>query len=316
MAHLANQRPWGLELDVSQKTTGKKAWQQAHNYPNVGYSFHYFRMDPNKPLGDSYSIIIYYGKELLKTKRSALTYRFGIGPGYIEKRFDSQTNYKNNLISSRINYTLNGRINYSFKINSSLNFNTGIGLIHFSNGSFKVPNLGINIPTIHVGFGFQPSSPNAMVRDSLPPFKREFQYNFFIAAGSKKTYPVNGPAYFVSTISFYCNKIMNRKSGLSLGTDIFYDRSFKQTLDTIATSSKNIKYFRLGITAGHEFFINKLSLITQFGFYLYDPLRLNKIVYQRFALKYSVNKNLFAIMGLKTHFGNAEFVEWGVGIKF
>jgi hypothetical protein len=314
MAHLANQRPQGVEFDMFKITNGSKSWHRIHKYPVVGYSFQYFHMDQKKPLGNSYSMVIYLGKRLITSKKSLLYYRLGCGVAYIDKRFDLQSNYKNNLISSRFNYALNGRFNYTYQINNRWNVNAGIGIIHFSNGATKVPNLGINIPTFHLGIGFTPSKEEKIKRDSLPPFHKELNFNITLTGGFKQVYPVGGRTYFASSYSSYFNKRVSRKSGLTLGADVMFDGSNKTVLDT-SQSAKKIKYFKVGATIGHEFYINKLSLLTQFGVYLYDPLRLDKRHYQRIALKYYFSKSLYASVGLKTHLGSADYTEWGLGIK-
>lgn len=314
MGHLANQRPQGIELDMFKVTTGNKLWQQVHKYPIIGYSFQYLQMDTKKPLGASYSFILYYGKRIAFSKKSMFYYRIGWGPAYIEKRFDAATNYKNNLISSRFNYALNGRLNYSYKFNDHCSLNAGIGIIHFSNGATKVPNLGINIPTIHVGFGFSPQVDEQFKKDSLPSFKKQTHFLFSMAGGVKQVYPINGPTYFASSFSSYINRRVSRKSSFNIGADILFDGSNKAVLKA-THSEKNNNYFKIGVIAGHEFHIHNVALLTQLGFYVYDPLKLDKWHYQRIALKYYFSEKFFATIGLKTHLGSADYTEWGLGIK-
>jgi hypothetical protein len=314
MGHLANQRPKGIELDIFKVTTGKKLWQQIHKYPIIGYSFQYLQMDSNKPLGNSYSLIIYYGKRIAYSKKSIFYYRLGWGLAYIEKRFDATNNYKNNLISSRFNYALNGRLNYSFQLNDHCSINTGIGIIHFSNGATKVPNLGVNIPTVHFGISFTPKADKQFLKDSLPALKKEVNLIFSMAGGFKQVYPVNGPTYFASSFSSYINKRISRKSSLNIGADILFDGSNNAVLKANNLEQNN-KFFKIGTIVGHEFHIHDISLLTQLGFYIYDPLKLEKWHYQRIALKYYFSEKVFATIGLKTHLGSADYTEWGLGIK-
>ncbi|MBX9853216.1 MAG: acyloxyacyl hydrolase [Cytophagaceae bacterium] len=325
MAHLANQRPQGLEIDLYKQTTGIKNWQCYHNFPMIGYSFQYFHLDPKKPLGDMYSAIIYYSQKFLKSKKTFFSYRIGMGAGYVERRFDLKTNYYNNLISSRINYALNGRLSFTWKIQPKVILSTGIGILHFSNGAMKVPNLGINIPSFHIGLGIylDKTEDSVYIGDHSDIWfdtgtRRAYgEYHIYanLAGGFKQVYPVEGKSWPISTLSLYTSKHVNHRSELSIGTDVFYDGSNKVALDTLP-NPKNIKYFKWGINIGHEYLIDRVSLLTQFGVYLYDPLRLDKRIYQRVALKYSLpHTPLFLSMGLKTHLGQADFVEWGVGIK-
>jgi hypothetical protein len=66
---------------------------------------------------------------------------------------------------------------------------------------------------------------------------------------------------------------------------------------------------------GHELFINKLSIETQFGYYVYKPFKYDIDIYQRLVLKYYINKNIFAGIGLKTHKAKAEAAELTLGIR-
>lgn len=318
MAHLANQRPMGVEVDVMRRTFGKKQWEQVHRYPVIGYSFLYMHMDPAKPLGDSYSAIIYYGKKFLQRRSVYLSFRFGLGAAYIEKRFDRENNYQNNLISSRINYALNGRLFFHWDFTPHWSMNLGFGLMHYSNGAMKVPNLGINLPGVHAGISFTPQPVKHFIKDAGMAdslVKKVVQLNLVLAGGLKQVYPTGGPSYFASTISFYANKIVAHRSALNIGTDLFYDASGK-VLDTLQAGKSATRYFKWGLTAGHEFLIHRISLLTQLGFYLYDPLKVNKLLYQRVGLKYRICPKAFISMSLKTHFGQADYVEWGLGYKF
>lgn len=313
MAHLANQRPMGFEADVYKTTSGEHLWERIHKYPLTGVAFQYFKMDRDKPLGDCFSLVMYYGKNFLQTRKSALGFRIGTGPGYIERRFNRFTNYKNNLISSRLNFTLYGRLDYTFAITENWNVQAGIGLVHYSNGATKVPNQGINIPNLHIGFAYTPGKVVKRLHDSIPEFKPQTQLHLTLAGGFKQVYPVEGPTYFISTLSAYVNRTINHKSGLNLGTDLFFDGSNKHYADSAGTGRM---YYKWGITGGHELFIGKVSLLTQLGFYLYDPLKLERSFYQRIGVKYYFRKNIFAAANVKLHIAKANLVEWGVGVKF
>jgi hypothetical protein len=224
MAHLANQRPSAFELELTQQTTNKQPYAQLYNFPKVGISAQYFIMDPHKPLGNMLGIYPHISFALLRREKHELNFRLSWGVGYIERRFNLSDNYKNNLISSRFNYTFGGRLNYEFKA-GRYSINTGIGLIHFSNGSMRVPNLGINVPTLHLGLGLNPKEKVELKKDSLPPFQKNWNFTFSAAGGIKRVYPVNGPAYFLSSYSIYAGRTLSRKSTLSIGTDFMFDPS-------------------------------------------------------------------------------------------
>ena len=77
----------------------------------------------------------------------------------------------------------------------------------------------------------------------------------------------------------------------------------------------NTDYKRVGVFVGHELFINKSSIETQFGYYAYYPFDFEGRVYQRIGLKHYFDDKWFAAVTLKTHAAKAEAVEIGIGIR-
>ncbi|MDX1701735.1 MAG: hypothetical protein R3250_14000, partial [Melioribacteraceae bacterium] len=74
-------------------------------------------------------------------------------------------------------------------------------------------------------------------------------------------------------------------------------------------------YRRIGIVAGHELFINRLSLLTQLGYYAYYPYEFEGRTYFRVGLKRYFGEKLFGAVTLKSHGAKAEAVEFGIGIR-
>jgi len=64
-------------------------------------------------------------------------------------------------------------------------------------------------------------------------------------------------------------------------------------------------------------FINRTSLLTQFGYYVYYPYDFEGQTYLRIGLKRYVGKNRkwFGAMTLKSHGAKAEAVEFGIGVR-
>jgi hypothetical protein len=318
VSHLANQHMPALEIDVTKQTKGNKPWQQEYKYPQVGYSLYYFAFDPNKSVGNILAVLAHAGKNFYKTKRSNLQWRLGFGTAYVEKRFDSEGNFGNNVISQHINFVLNGQLNFNYQLTQKVNFNLGVGLTHVSNGALKRPNFGINLPTLHAGIGINIAKGDSEYRkDSVIAFKRKTYFYITPFMGLKEVYPVNGPRYFLGGINAYVERRMNRKSGLNVGVDFSYDQSKKSEIINDSLNLKNVFINRAqaAIIAGHELYINRLSLITQMGVYLRDPTHLDKPFYQKVGFKYYVTEKVYVGMIMKIHLGIADWIEWGGGIR-
>ena len=61
--------------------------------------------------------------------------------------------------------------------------------------------------------------------------------------------------------------------------------------------------------------MNKISVITQLGYYIYYPFDFEGQVYNRVGLKRYFGDKWFAAVTLKSHGAKAEAVELGVGIR-
>ncbi len=72
---------------------------------------------------------------------------------------------------------------------------------------------------------------------------------------------------------------------------------------------------RVGVFIGHELFINKMSVETQLGYYVYYPYHFEGRVYNRIGLKRYFGDKVFGAITLKSHGAKAEAVEFGIGVR-
>ncbi len=311
--HLARQRPWLLEGDFYYQTRGKKLWHQLHSYPEIGCSINFVFLERSQPVGNMISAVIYMAKPLIKTKRSTLRVRIGLGPGYVFKIFDLYSNYKNVMFGSHFNFCLNGRINYTYRVNRFLEITTGIGIIHFSNGAIKLPNQGINIPSIHAGIGLTGKSSAPLAESPVPEFKKVTMLQIFYGGGVKDEYPTGGPKFWASTLLINLNYRTSYKSGWQAGLDFSYDPSLSRYFDRPDLPFKN--KLNIGLLLGYELYFGKLSLLIQAATNVYDVNKIYLPFYQRYGLRYYLCENFFAQLTMKSHFGSVDYVETGIGFN-
>jgi len=313
--HLANQRPTGIEVELNRQTKGEAAWNALYHYPETGISLQYWIMDPQKKLGNLLGLVFYIQKALIHTKKSKLEYRVGAGFGYVEKRFNLYRNNQDNLISSRFNFVLNGRLLYSYRVAPRLSLTAGIGIVHFSNGGLKMPNQGINIPSINIGtaYHFREKVPEKSV--GAPPFHRKWVFMAYAALASKNEYPVGSKNFLAGTVSLYAGRSLNRKSTLLIGIDYFYDGSMKVFADS-SKAQNRWNFTKSAFVFGHELAFGKLSLITHIGYIFFQPIHPLSSVFQRYGVRYYFTPKIAASLALNAHLGKADFVEWGITYRF
>jgi hypothetical protein len=322
IGHLITGHPNGFMASYNWKTYGNEQWEQFYNYPDYGISYHNLDFK-NSYLGKNHAIGIHYNFYFFNRN---LMFRISQGIGITSNPYDKETNNKNNAFGTKIldnNYFL---LQYN-KQNLLGNFGlqAGFMLTHFSNGRFKAPNSGINTIAFNVGVNYNLNTPQEFVRDSLPPkeiFRERIKYNFALRTGiSEGPVPHLGQKQFYH-IGLYVDKRLGRKSALQLGTEVFFSRYLQDyiTFSSVAFPDKksvdaNTDYKRIGLFLGHELFINKLSIETQVGYYVYKPFDYETDIYQRLGLKYYAYKNAFVGIGLKTHGARAEAIEATLGIR-
>jgi hypothetical protein len=312
--------PKGLEINIGWQTTGKKTWQQLHNFPRWGFQLLYYYLDDPTQLGQSFQITPYMDLFLLKRPKHELYIKIGTGLAFYSKQYNAETNPYNTLISSPINSSGLFSMTYRYLISDHWSVIGGFNFNHGSNGSFKQPNLGINIPSLQVGthYTFHPERIK-FIKQPLPDFKKSLNWYTNVSFSSKQSSsePLNDVNYLAVTLSTYAGKRLTRKSMVLAGLDACYDESLKYELrDNPDYQQNKYSIYRFAATVGYAFILTeKTHILMQNGIYLYDPYNLDVPVYQRYGFRFNPIKNLYFGYYLKTHLAKADFWEFAVGVK-
>lgn len=318
MQHLTTGHFTAYEINFNVQTHGGKKWHCLYKFPVIGGALWYADLANPQVLGKAVAAYPYMNFHLYHGKNFYLNYRFGLGLGYITKPFDYIENYKNIAIGSHMNATLNMFYELKWMIRKKFSFTTGIGLTHFSNGAFKTPNYGINIPSIFAGVAYYlPHSENSIADISWKDVKeKRTELRLLFAGGMKEIYPPIGDQYGVFMLSLNYVKALNYKRELAAGLDVFLDYSDKRSVKRKGMPlNSDFGILKPGLYAGHNFVFSRLHLLLHLGYYLYAKDKSDGMIYSRFGLEYDLSYKFFAHLALKTHFAKADFVEWGIGYK-
>ena len=321
VTHLISGHPNGFLVSFNKHTYGEHEWQETYNYPDYGFSLQYQDFQ-SEPLGKNFALGLHYNFYFLKRH---LVFRVSQGIGATTNPYNKETNYKNNAFGSRLMSANLFMLNYK-KENLLDRFGVHAGLMftHFSNGRIKSPNSGINTYAFNVGVNYNFNEKLEYKVDTLPPapFDRDIKYNFALRTGVSESQVTDSGQRPFYHISFYADKRVGRKSSLQLGTELFLSQYLKEFIrySSISYPDKpyldpNTDYKRVGVLIGHELFVNRLSIETQVGYYVYKPFKYESDLYQRVAAKYYVTDKVSTSVGLKTHGGRAESLEFALGIR-
>lgn len=321
ITHLIDGHPNGFLLSVNKQTYGDAEWQQVYNYPDYGVSLQY--QDFKSPaLGKNFALGLHYNFYFLNRN---LVFRISQGIGMTTNPYDKQTNYKNNAFGSKLMSSNLFMLNYKREnLVDGFGLQAGLLFTHFSNGRIKSPNSGINTYAFNLGVNYNFDEKLAYIKsDSLATeIDKGVTYNFALRSGvSESQITASGQKPFFH-ISAYADKRVGRKSALQLGGELFLSQYLKEFIrySSISFPDKpyldpNTDHKRIGVFVGHELFVNRLSIETQLGYYLYKPFKYESDLYQRVAAKYYITDHLSTGVGLKTHGGRAEALEFSIGIR-
>lgn len=318
--HLIAGHPEGIILSWNKKTFGHNDWEQRFGYPDYGVSFAYQNLK-NDVLGNNYALYAHYNFYMLKRN---LMLRIGQGLAFTTNPYDKASNHKNNAFGSSIMSSTYMMLNYKKeRIIDRFGLQGGFSLIHYSNANVKAPNTSVNSITLNVGvtYSLSEEEPEYINTITKEKFTQPFKYNFVFRSGVNESDVVGSGQFPFYILSAYADKRINHKSALQLGADIFFSNFLKEYIKyrhaAFPEDGEDGKadYKRVGLFAGHELFINKMSLLTQLGYYVYYPYDFEGRMYFRVGLKRYFGDKWFGALTLKSHGAKAEAVELGIGIR-
>jgi len=308
-----------LELSFYKKFTGDNDWELKYRYPSLGGSFFYFDFGNPEQLGYGYSLAAFYDFPLAGSEKASLSFKVGIGPGFVTKFFDRVDNLKNWGLSTTVNGFVNLSLKGNFKITDHVKAVTAIALSHFSNASYKKPNLGINLPSVTAGllYSFEPTELTPRKEKSEYSFVKKWNHDVLFSYGSKEKNPIGGSSHNVFSLSYAASRHVSFKSRLGAGLDIFYNTAHKGEEDEnneIITDPADI--LQMGISVTYSLQVSKLAIFISPGYYFYTPYINDGNVYSRMGLRYLLLDHLILNVSMKTHYAVADHVEYGIGYRF
>jgi hypothetical protein len=305
----------GFEMTLARPTFGKKDWENFFHFPDYGITLAAFDLGSPQHLGTGIALYPFVDFPLGQSPGQGLHFRYGMGLGYVEKIFDATDNIKNAAIGSHVNAVIHFDLHYEKKLSPRSALEMGAGITHYSNGSYSLPNLGINIATANLALRRSFGTNIARVSRPALPFSRNPQLLFHLGGFLKKVYPPLGKNYFAGALSGLYLKPVNAKSTFGGGLDVFYDPSISARIDRLGEKRpKAADDFRPGLYGAYHFSLNHIGLMFNMGYYLYNGWKDDGNIYHRICLNYYFEK-IFLCMNLKTHYARADMVELGIGYR-
>ncbi len=316
----------GFELILQRSTFGSQRWEILYDYPLVGLAAWYSPMGNIPEIGASFALFPFINFPLNIEPTQNLYFRTGVGLAYLSNKFEARENFRNFAIGSTLNVAISLNFDYRYRISEYATITATLGLTHFSNGSMKTPNYGINIPTVSVGFSTYLRKPNHYLDRMLLPELYIFEFgeekNIIsieptIAFGTKDMTEQLEERFMVYHLSLNVLKPVSFKTKIGIGLDATYDFSHPRILEQKgAEYSSNLSILKPGLTAIYEMVMMKTSFIFQLGGHLAGAEQSSGAIYQKIGLKHYLYEKLFGSITLTAHFGKADYIGFGLGYRF
>ena len=320
-------------VQLSVQTHGEKLWEQLYNFPRYGFGL-YKPFFPDAPyLGNPVAVYGTMGFALKRWESISIDFDVGLGlafnwKSYLEDKYNLAMGASESVIFSTT-------FSVEKRLVNGLIFSAGAGFVHFSNGSLKVPNLGINVFTPKAGLGYNFSGPEHKYRyQPVPEYNK--QSEFFISAftgwrnilyyGSDvdSITQRKGVYYSCYGIAAAYNYQVSHKSKFGVGVMADYLGYVNSSITTengelVPNPASFSDGFEISVYPSYELVMERASLVLQPGFYIYRakyPER-TPFNYQRIGLKYHFTDDLSLGLYMRAHYWSiADFIEWTIGYRF
>lgn len=353
-----NARYPAFEASIYQNTFGKKEWETVYNYPYIGLTFYHanfglnFENNPEvgQALGSAFAVYPFISYPLNPHEDTQLAFKLGVGLGYLTKHFEHYDNYWNYAIGSHINAAVNLSFEYRQRITPRWMSVASLGLTHFSNGSTKLPNYGLNTFSVAWGMAYNLRPPRINLTPVSRPDYKPFEFDrkkwlcldLDYGIGFKNVSQTLGGDsvryYTVHDLSGYLLAQFTQYSRAGIGLAFVLDYSDQTLPDHLATENgiyyltynsdthrtdtipiSPMQMTKINFNVCYSMTMDRLSYYFEFGWHLkyneYTDLSKGNI-YQKLTARYRIYDNIYANVALMTHFGRADYLCFGVGYRF
>lgn len=310
MGHLAKQHTFATELSYVIRGNGEDAWHEPYNKPLYGLSAFYGSVGNRDLMGDYAGLYGFLSIPIIKTKHYSFSGRMGCGLGYAGKVYDAEDNNLSIGVSTRLNALVSLSVENRFEFGNH-SINSIIDMTHFSNGAIKVPNLGLNLPYLSLGYGYRISEAKL---DSLPKheeFKKKWEFGAVGFMSVKEEFPVGGKKYPIHGVNAVARRYFRKAVGAELTFDYIHKQSVMVYHEDVPKTQAEI--VQLGVFLGYLMPLDNYHVVIGMGYYVRDKYQPEDAFYHRVGMRYVFDNGLNLNLVLKSHWARADYVEFGLG---
>jgi hypothetical protein len=306
-----------VDFRLGFKKIQPKLYNIIYRVPTFGFGF-YTATFENQYVGKPHAVYLFADipfPQSFYDNRLTFSYLTAVGVSFNLKPFDPYFNPFNQFIGSYENGYVHAAFNMQYKILPQISIDSSIGFKHFSNGSLKKPNTGLNFIPFSIGLraNLNHADFDQSFEREVPDFIPNNQVNFLMSIGGKN-YEIGEGQYLKLGLGLNYMRQHNFKYRYGLGFEMFYSEAAALRNPTEILSFHDRTSFALA--ASWEWVLTRhLYVPIAFGTYLHRNYLNDEIkwYYQRIGIRYRLNNHIFAGVTIKAHGFKADFFEWTVG---
>ena len=329
-----------LTFSYSVQTDGDREWHHIFNFPYYGVGFYnanFFNVDE---LGTPTALFGFMGFPLKRWGKSVWGYELGFGLTYNWEPYNKETNPWNVAIGSYRTVYIDANLFYEYALSPRWDVRGALGFTHFSNGSIKQPNKGLNLMAPSIEFSYNFKDRPLLNRSPQPAYQQHYELALQLGGGRSNELYENtntaatqeGVAAVTDTIHSFLNfsaallKQTTWKNKFGVGIDLTYDEKANVQVTNpenlsqqpiVELSNRPLDRMMLGVFGTYEFTIDRLSVASYLGVLAIRKKDPNiKSLYQKFGLKYHFRNDMYVGILIRAHnFSVADVIEWNIGYR-
>lgn len=307
---IRSSRPYTGEIYYQRQTNPGAAWNNSKRLPQWGVGLSATNSG-SKYVGTIVCVYPFIKLPLYTVNGLQGNFRLGFGVGWVEKPYDKITNPEDELLSQKFNTHATVQWQNELRLSSRSFVNTAITFYHCSNAKTSLPNLGINIPSLSVGYRYAFNGETRKPGRANDSLNKKLFYKAFLSGGVKQMQVPDSSYYFVKLLTGEISKQISYSSILSLGMFITHDESVKT--DPLVKHLRSIETSQVAVYGSYEYSFGRLLIPVQFGVFVYNS---NSKLLESIGARYKISNNWMAEFLLKTHGHKADLMHLGIGYVF
>jgi len=314
--YIANSSVRGASLEYSIENDLSNYWDVIYRKPQIGVGYYFGSLGNDSIFSNAHALYSFFEAPFISNKRFRLDYSINLGMAYLPGVYDDEDNNLNIAIGSNLNVYLRFGLEATYRLLPKLHIFQGAFVSHISNGAVLEPNLGLNHVMLASGIRYQFHSETAMF-EAEPEEYGKNHLDAALSFGIKQISNFSDEKFNVNSFTFSYLRNVSKKRSLGLGFDYFYDPSVPQVAYEFLMDEDDVdleEFNRIGIHVRQDLQYKRVIMTLQLGIYVYNKNpKIDQPLYQRYGFKFLATENIYGIVALKSHYGKADFVEWGIG---